>query len=641
MQENKDIPLIILDKAVPLMNHHGTLAFWELLDVPEGAYSLTRLIDEWGDEIKNEYLAFVYELGKQIIRRKSIQEHLLIRKQFSFWWLTLISEKHHDKSPSLHEIFKIRAAEKLYHSKKCQGVVLYSDNLPLHRALKEWCEKNHYPYRWIQCKTQHGLQRKNLARRLMEWVPFEIKAILNLFRFILIKRHLFFSKPAVRRKDNNHEKCFTILSYFPNLKEKEALDGVFMSNYWQDLHLVFQNQMKIDWVFIYAPDKICKSEKEALNLSSAFQKKYHDQSFSFIEQWFSWSVFFETLKIYFKVVMHTPGFSKIKKSMTLPGSEIPVYPLLESDWKDSIYGWRGMSRCLYFALHEAMARKQASKGPGLYLLENNAWERGMTFAWKAASNTPIAGYQHSALRELDLRFCADPRTYLDSSAASIPLPTVVAVNGEGAFRIMVSGNFPAERLFKVEAIRYPYLNKLISRSPKMTENSKPTLLVVTDNKQDANILLMKLLDKVFGSDELPMAINIVFKPHPFSPVDKQLREYAPQLNATVSDEVLSNLLPEAEWVLSANYTTSALEAAMVGLPVMISYTPGCLNMSPLRGYRGVRFIANEHDLLNALRAKEKPHVPADYFILNNDLPCWKRLIQRMFEAGDSNDFYRN
>ncbi|MDC1100583.1 hypothetical protein OAS93_04790, partial [Gammaproteobacteria bacterium] len=54
---------------------------------------LLSYIEAHDDKIKESYLKLIYDLGNVNIYNKTLAEYLKLDNNFSFWWLTLITEK--------------------------------------------------------------------------------------------------------------------------------------------------------------------------------------------------------------------------------------------------------------------------------------------------------------------------------------------------------------------------------------------------------------------------------------------------------------------------------------------------------------------------------------------------------------------
>ena len=55
--------------------------------------SIPRLVEKNSVVLKKRYLAWIFDLGETVIRGKRVVDHLEISPGFSFWWMSLISQK--------------------------------------------------------------------------------------------------------------------------------------------------------------------------------------------------------------------------------------------------------------------------------------------------------------------------------------------------------------------------------------------------------------------------------------------------------------------------------------------------------------------------------------------------------------------
>ena len=94
MKNNKD-NLIIWDypKKKPIKLVFSELILWRDFSKKKNIVSIPILTEKWSDEIRKEYLDWIYNLGIYRIGRKSLIEILKIRNTFSACWFGLIVEK--------------------------------------------------------------------------------------------------------------------------------------------------------------------------------------------------------------------------------------------------------------------------------------------------------------------------------------------------------------------------------------------------------------------------------------------------------------------------------------------------------------------------------------------------------------------
>ena len=94
--------LLVCDIDNQSDNSIHDVIYWSSYTVSEsdGVFSLPQLVEDSADHLKAEYLKLIYEFGEAKVNGKRIIDHLIIRQNFSYWWMTLFAEKcNYAKSP--------------------------------------------------------------------------------------------------------------------------------------------------------------------------------------------------------------------------------------------------------------------------------------------------------------------------------------------------------------------------------------------------------------------------------------------------------------------------------------------------------------------------------------------------------------
>ncbi len=611
------LPLVVIENKEQWHGEDAIIVCWSSFEVPQGGYSIPQLVEQQGELLKKEYLAWIYELGQLTINGKTIREHLAIREDFSFWWMTLLAEKSPLKSPIIYDIFRLRVLEKLYEKHQCHGLISKLSNRNLNKVLSAWCKNMSHPYSWRGQKSWKWsfYNIRNIYNRL----PHLVQAIIFLFRYVIRYRKLLFKIPPLKKTT---ERSLTMVSYFPNIDMEKAANGIFWSKYWESLHNVLKEfSGSVHWIFLYSPGVQCPTLKEAIQIVNNFQNgNYH-----FIQEWFSYGVLRRIIKDYFWLLSRWFQLLTIKKHLNF--TNMPLWILLAQDCKSSIYGKVAMDGCLKLALFESGFQNLSKQDIGLYLFENQAWEKALIYSWKKMKHKKIIAVQHSSIRFFDLRYFDDPRTY-DELSWAMPLPDILAVNGEAAKNFLKTVSFPEKRICLVEALRYLYLNQIVKNQQNTKGKRKSALLVVTDYSKLASITQIKLLAQAFLTKNKDFPL-VFIKPHPYCPIDSILAKYMPLFpnDIQIVNKSLENLWGKASVVFASNSTTAAFEAALCGLTVIVALDPSGFNMNPLRKVPGVSFVASAEDLIKYLKHPQIMVVPSDYFLLDESLVGWKRLLK--------------
>jgi surface carbohydrate biosynthesis protein (TIGR04326 family) len=320
------------------------------------------------------------------------------------------------------------------------------------------------------------------------------------------------------------------------------------------------------------------------------------------------------------------------------GSAVWLWPLLRADWLSSLVGPVALSNCLSILLFDRALADMPHQELGLYLCENQAWEKALLRAWRRYRHGRIIGVQHSTAPFWHLYYFDDPRCRDSHGRYPLPLPDQLAVNGAAAHSAFIESGFPPERLVEVEALRY--LNLAGSRlhgTPQRDHCEVPAsaggvpraikVLVLGDMIAASVDHLFSLLEGAMR--HIAGGIKLTFKAHPGHAVD--LAAY-PTLTMQQTGESLSQILSEFDVVVAANSTSACVDAYMAGLPVIVDLDGDGLNLSPLRGQPGVYFVSSAGEMIVALQAvaqgESRTHSDrADFFCLDLELPRWKRLLE--------------
>jgi len=170
----------------------------------------------------------------------------------------------------------------------------------------------------------------------------------------------------------------------------------------------------------------------------------------------------------------------------------------------------------------------------------------------------------------------------------------------------------------VEALRYNYILDL--DTAKKCNNSKEVLILGDYSKS----ITEKLLEVIYQTFKELDGIRFFIKFHPQCILE--LSKYE-QINFTIVDNPISEILTDYEVCLSSVSTTAAIEFFEKGKKV-ITYVNG-INFSPLWGCQNVSFVYNKIELLNSVLYNleiSKINPVGNYFFLNKTIPTWKKII---------------
>ena len=278
---------------------------------------------------------------------------------------------------------------------------------------------------------------------------------------------------------------------------------------------------------------------------------------------------------------------------------------------------------MYLNIFEKVFKEMPKQSQGLYLLENQPWEKCMIYAWRKYGHGQIIGVPHAAVSYWDLRYSLHPNEYLNFNANATPLPDNVALNGVAAINMYIEGGLALHRIKEVEALRYLYLSNLQTNTRSVVDNGI-NLLVLGGHDLHSTKTQMELL--INSLELIDREVNIFVKPHPLSFIQES--DY-PKLNFQVILSPLGEIISKYNVVFSSNQTAAAVDVYLSKKKVLIMQDCNTFNLSPLRGFAGVEFIKTAKELAACLSENTDDSnmlIDQNFFFLDNELPKWRKLL---------------
>ncbi len=599
---------------------------WNSYACQDGVVSIPNYLETHADRLRSRLLAFIYDIGALRFGGKSVIEHLEVGEGFSLWWMSLLVEKSLYKSPRLFDCLRLLALEELLQSVKPYGIEFVSNDKVLVGAIKNLCTGFGILFRW-RCSPRPGDRRHHsLAERIYRLMPRQAQAVFWLARHVACRWPL-----RLLRKGLPAQSCgdITAFSYFIHLDTKSCSQGGFYSHQWGAVSELLNAESKeTNWFhhFLQSPEvpdvHTGLSWLERFNQNTAGQGRH-----LFVDSFLSVGILVRSF-IHF-MAMNIAAWRLRNVGHCLQGDKLRtgLWLLVRNDFGESVCGVTAMHNLLWVGLLDAAIRGLPRQRQGFYLFESQGWERAMIHAWYKHGHGELVAVAHATVRYWDLRYFEDPRAFHDDSSVAMPLPDRVAVNGPVAQRTLLASGYPVQRLVGVEAQRYLWLGAadvVSSPHPKMTTDGRRRVLILGDYTRSENDAMIRLLQG--GAVDLKERFEFTVKPHPSCPVSSL--DYLP-LVYEVTHEPLSRIFHRYDISYDSNATSASLDAFLAGMSVIVHLTPGQINLSPLRGVKGVKFVSTSEELLNALLYEESIRVGSpetEFFWLDQDLPRWRALI---------------
>lgn len=585
--------------------------------------SLLRYIDANGERLRQQYADWIHDLGEYQVNGKSLIEGLALDTNgLSYWWMTLFAEQSPWKSRAVMNVIRLLALEEIILVEQPEAVRVVSANKIIADVVGAFCRAVGVPYVWERVASKP--QEQSLLARGYRALPHTARALIHLARHA-VGRWALRSADTSRWFDGAGALFFA--SYFIHLDQQSAAEGRFHSRHWEKLpELARERGLETNWLQHFLHSGVAPSTDAALALVCQFDQQPQQNGFhTFLDAYLSWRVLLRVLRRWTVLRRIVPSHKDVYHAFTPRGSKLSLWPVVREDWENSMSGALATDNLLWIVLFDEALRRIPRQTTGLYLYENQGWERAFIHAWRKYGHGRLIGVAHSTVRFWDLRYFVDPRTTQSPAPNGMPSPDVVALNGKAATDAFLRMGYPADRTAQTEALRYGHLSAPRAERPLASRETPVQVLVLTDYHAASTISMLRMLEQ--AATRISQRVAYTVKPHPGYMV--RPRDY-PSLNLKIVTAPLANILDDFEMAIASNNTSAAVDAYFAGLSVIVSLDATELNFSPLRGQPQVRFVGDSEQLAEALqhggrRMSDAPHV-SGFFCLDPEFQRWKRLL---------------
>jgi surface carbohydrate biosynthesis protein (TIGR04326 family) len=622
MNIERDMELVIWDSQDNWQSYDNNILLWNSSFKSEldGVFSIPWLVEHNADSLRSEYLSIIYELGEFKVNGLKIVDQLEIRKNFSYWWMTLLTEKcNFSKSPEINDIIKLLAFKNWFNKNKYKKISLISSNIELAESFELLAEGIGLEFEWIQ--RPRSKIKKTYINNLFHLLPQIVQSITWLIHHIVIHWPL---KGVGVSKWINTTATTTFISYLFNLEPSSLKDGKYESKYWTRLpDMLNQNQTATNWLHLYMKDDLLPTTRKAREIVENFNKSsVNNQTHVTLHSFLSFKIVINALFDWLRLL-------KLKGKIRKPFQHKSnfLWPLFRKDFSLSFSGVTAVSNLLYLGLFEVAMNSLKKQNKGVYLLENIGWEFGFIYAWKSSGHQNLIGCRHGTVRYWDLRSFFSNESYKRMGKCDLPLPDYVGVNGIAAKEIYINSGYPKNHLVEIEALRFLYLLDIDKNRVSFLKNpfEKKKVLVLGDGLKKNTIHQIKLL--ISASKLTNDLIHFIFKPHPTCPINTDKFD---NLHIEVVNNPIHTLFAECELVFAGSVSSAAVDAYCAGKQLVCLLNSEVLNLSPLRGHKDVDFITSPEELAEIFnKSFFNPKIESqreDYFYLNSNLPRWKNFL---------------
>ena len=572
---------------------------WDDYSTRKDAISLPEYVEAHADRLRLHFAEFIDQVAQTPLSGGSVSELLLIREDFSYWWMTLFASTRWDPTSNITHAVKLLAFAEICSQISATKVSIRLSNDQVSAAIYTYCKSKNI------ATTEKPNFRNQSSLRLLQF-----RAAAAIGKFAVTHRR-------IKALESKSQARTLIVDHFVRFNESAIEDGKYDSQYWKALDNLFPTiEHGIRWMHHFVPG--FRSIQATEQLLTTLNEKSINKHAQFESRLSAHQVFPILREL--KQLRRVARVSNRHSSFFVDArSGVDFSALFVEQWNESLCGSTATRHLIILRQQEAVLKSLPSQKNGLFLCENQPWETALAYAWHKCGHGKLTAVVHAPIRFWDFRYFTLARALRDNQehATRKPTPSVVAVNSEISRSFMEIAQAPADRILEVESLMF---NHLIATSTAGTQ--KDILLIVGDFFPHLNDRLINL---VRNTEHIRTTnLEIVFKPHPMNP---KLPDFSGLPSVRISTTDLDELLPRTHTAISCNSSTAALECFVFGVKTISYVDPEVLHSSPLRGVSGALFVTSSEQLDVALTDTHSGDQQSrSLLILDPATPRWKKLL---------------
>jgi surface carbohydrate biosynthesis protein (TIGR04326 family) len=590
--------------------------------------SLLRYVESNAERIRARYMEWTRVLGESRVNGVRLKDAFPQPGRLGYWWMTPFVEQSPWKSPWMIDVVRLLAFEEIVAATAPAALRLVSDDGRLRETLAAWAAARGVPFMWERVGTASPARAG--LRGLYKALPHPVQAAISLVRHVRTRWPLRRLRSPRWFAGSN---AVLIASYFIHLDKAACEAGHFHSRHWEELpRLAHDMGLRVNWLQHYLESATVPSTGLAGEWVSRFNTERETEGcHTFVDSYLSAGVLRRVVLGWWRLRRAERRLGNPAAAFVTPEHQLPLWPLVREEWAGTMRGALAVSNLLWSELFDAALREVPHQPAGLFLLENQSWERAFIDAWRRHGHGRLVGVAHSTVRFWDLRYATHPALVAEGSG--LPQPDAIALNGPSAFAAYQSAGYPDSRTVGAEALRYGNLRGLAAATRGARDDTAPLrLLALGDYHAAGTHVTMRMLEAAVP--HFTRAVRITVKPHPNFMVRAQ--DY-PGLEFDLVDAPLSEILAEFDVAFASNNTSASVDAFCAGLRVVVALDERELNFSPLRGMAGVSFVSSPSELaagmLGSTETADLAVARQALFFLGEELPRWRILLGQLTSHG--------
>ena len=574
-----------------------------LVNVGNTEIDLFEFIDQNSEVLKNKYLNIILQLSNFVINNQSLKDQLYF-KDYSLWEMSLLQEKNIYKNRFIFKTIKYLALKKIITDNINENIKIFYLESDLASCLET---------EFKNLKISFVGKSFSFLNKINQVIKKNIPLHFLYFLYYFFKNCSF-------RKFNDKvliKKKFLIFSYFTHYDIKKFNEKIFYPKQWTGLwEEIIENA---NFFQIFLPNEKLKFFFQVENLVKKKNFKNLKKE-NFINYFIYYKYFlkvFRDFKVFKSKILYYNIVKKIKDSENLRY----FFEINEEIFISSFSGYTLLQNLLWINIFENLFKNLPKHDYGMYLFENQPWEKAFVRCWKKYNQGKLIGYCHTTVNFWNLNYF-NIKDYNSSDDFKKFSPDLIAVSSEISKNFIVNQSINFDKVIEVEALRYNWiLDKKKDLNDKLIENRK--IIFLGDYDKNINDKLIKILKQ--SKDELmDLGFQVSYKPHPATKI-KNIDN-----KISVIKEDLEDLINNYRYIVSSNSTSAIIETLSCGINTFLFIDKNNFNLSPIKNTKiekNVEFFFTKDELISKIENSQNSFEALEYYYLDKELKRWKKILE--------------
>ena len=223
--------------------------------------------------------------GARITLALLLTQLLKINKNYNLWWMSLLAEKSHYKSPRIKDCLKLFALEEMLIKNKPSEIILYFYDNDVSEAIRRLSKNLGIKFILKKNSSRNNDKYKSILHYIYFKSPHILQAFVYLFKIVFIHWPL---KKTYKTKWFDEKKTIFFSSYLFHLDYNKFKEGEYKTGQWGPItELLKELSIKSNWLHHFLPSTIIPNTKVGINFINKLNNDpntngFHQYVFSYL-----------------------------------------------------------------------------------------------------------------------------------------------------------------------------------------------------------------------------------------------------------------------------------------------------------------------------------------------------------------------